>query len=481
MDLLPQIEFGSDGWRGVFAREVTFGNYGRIVRALFDFLSRKSARPKALIGFDRRLMADVFAQNLARGFESLGGEAHVSSGPLPSPVLAWHTRKSGADIGVIITASHNPPEYLGLKLKENYGGSARPEVQKEIGFLATNAPEQDFPFDPRYRHTRAFRPFPAYLDAVEAAFADVLAASRNGARPPKCVADYMHGASAEVFPAALERLNVRAESLRENRDPLFGGAGPEPLPERLGALTERVRAYGGGAIGLAFDGDGDRLTVVDETGDFVQSRELFAIYLCHLARVRGETGRAVGSSSFSRLVDRAAAAHGVELLRVPVGFKAVSGEFVKGGVMLGGEESGGTGFGFWLPERDAIVMALLLLEAISAAGTSLAEMRAALVRDYGRLFFMRKDIPLSSGIEAPSFAPGMDKDALAAALPDAGGEFAGQKVAAKDGFDGVRLDFADGSWALFRLSGTEPLIRVYAESESETAAHALIAAAERLF
>lgn len=480
MDVLPPIKFGSDGYRGVFARELTFGSLTRITKAIFDLRGGKPACERIIIGYDRRLMADVFAHNLARGFESLGGgaTASVSSTPLPSPVLAWHTRATGADMGVIITASHNPPEYLGLKLKENYGGSARPDVQREIGFLASKTPVPDFPFDPLYRHSKVFQPFPAYLDAVEAAFNNfqqVVAAaaiSTAGAHLPVCIVDYMHGASAEVFPQVLDRLNIPSESLRANRDPLFGGIGPEPLPERLVHLTERVRAFGGGAIGLAFDGDGDRLAVVDETGDFVQSSELFAIYLGHLARVRGLQGRAVGSSSFSRLVDRAAAAYGVSLKRVPVGFKAVSREFTLGGVMLGGEESGGTGFGFWLPERDAAVMAILLLEAMAAAGASLAEMRANLAREYGRLYFMRADFTLATR---------MDADALAAALPEPGGDFAGLRVVAKDGFDGVRLDFADGSWALFRLSGTEPLMRVYAESESGPAANGLVAAAEMLF
>ena len=465
---LTPIKFGSDGFRGILAREVTYAEMTRVVAALYAYLRREEKHPKALFGYDRRFMADIFAHNLARGFESIGGRAEVSSSPLTSPALAWHTRDRGAGMGVMITASHNPPNYLGVKLKGNYGGSALPVVQREIEKIAAEESRQSWGFDPRYEHNNAFHPLDGYAEKIVEEFKGISA----GQRAPRLIVDYMHGSAAEIFPAVLDRLRIETIPHREIRDPEYGGVGPEPLPEKLTELQARVAAQNGGAIGLAFDGDGDRLTVIDESGEFAANHELFAIYMRHLSIARGEEGRVVGSSSFSSLLDRVAGDLRVRLMRVPVGFKAVSEEFVKGGVMLGGEESGGTGFGFWLPERDAVVMALLLLEAMKAANMSLSEMRAGLTRDYGRLFFMRADFALASR---------MDKDALWAALPDAGGEFAGLRAKAKDGFDGVRLDFTDGSWALFRLSGTEPLLRVYAESADEETASRIVEHAKSLF
>ena len=399
-------------------------------------------------------MAEIFAHNVARLWESLGGSALVSSYALPSPLLAWRTRQHKAALGIMLTASHNPPQYLGIKLKEHYGGSATSETQAEVARLASSLEPPDIDFEPRYLHGALFNPVEHYSDSIASAFRGV--DSRTDKRPsPRIVVDFMNGVAANIAPDIFSARGIDAEYLRTERDPTFGGVGPEPVQARLGELSRRTASLGGRVIGMAFDGDGDRLTAMDETGDCLGSHELYTIFLEHLVRIRGAQGRAVGSFSFSTIVDKAAQKLGVEMTRVPVGYKAVAEEFLKGDVMIGGEESGGTGFGFWLPERDALAMALMLCEAVSIAGKPLSEMRRDLARSYGDYAFQSRNIRLS---KAPRY------DELDLAIAKANHYLGARRIERIDSLDGRKLWLEGGAWVLIRRSGTEPLVRIYTES-----------------
>jgi len=468
--LCNAIIFGSDGYRGRLAQSATFEAFSRIIVALFRYLSEQREDPHIVIGYDRRFMSDIFAHNLARFWEKLGGSAVVISHPTTSPLLAWFTHRAEASMGVMITASHNPPDYAGIKLKESFGGSARPNVQAEISRIASDTSAPDFFLEPTYMHHDIASPLDDYYEALIAAFAEADLSRRNSDvyKPHisrTLVVDYMHGAAAEVVPAFLSRLGFAVHNLREDRDPTFGGVSPEPLPSKLGDLVDAVREYNGDALGFAFDGDGDRLTVVDESGEFVENHELFSIYLRHLAKNRRLQGRAVGTVSFSAMIDRVADDLSIPLKRVPVGFKAVSEEFLKGDVMIGGEESGGTGFGFWLPERDALVMVLFLLEALDCEGKSLVDLRRELDAHYGPLRFGRADLKLASTISY---------DELDRVLPGVGDPVAAMNIHKIDRQDGRKLVLSGDSWILFRLSGTEPAVRLYAESPKKSLTDTLL-------
>jgi phosphomannomutase len=478
--LRKSIKFGSDGWRGVIAGDFNSTTLACICDALFVKLNASNPvdAPTILIGYDCRFMADIFAHNFARLWTSLGGVAIVASSVITSPALAWYTRAKGAALGVMLTASHNPPHYLGIKLKDNFGGSASPEFQKEISVLATDSTifkrvhdgnlASALDFDPMYRHSLSFDVFERYPERAITEFAE-LGPDFKGRYLPKVFVDFMHGAAFELASRVFSAIGIDFESIRGNRDPTFGGNGPEPVPDRLTELRERVANSNGIAIGIAFDGDGDRLVAVDETGGVLLSSELFTIHMRHLALERGERGRAVGTVSFSNIVDRAARDLSLELVKVPVGFKSIAAEFRKGGTLIGGEESGGTGFKFWLPERDAIVMALVLLEAIAACGGKLITMRDELYKLYGMLYFKSDNVPLVRS---------MNYDELDKAIGCNHTSFLGKSVQSTDTTDGRKFVFVDGSWILIRLSGTEPLVRLYAESELESDAFELLDTAE---
>ncbi|MEP0813724.1 MAG: hypothetical protein HRF49_03540 [bacterium] len=459
------IKFGSDGYRGIIGDGFTFDILTRLCRALAKFLLERGSPLEIILGYDRRFMADSFAHYAAGYWESLGGIARVSEHPLSSPTLAWQTNHLGVSMGVMITASHNPPEYLGFKLKEPFGGSALPDVQARMSELASAEPPAYASFPPGYVHAKRFDPLEGYLQAIQAEFG----ALGNAFGSPGLLFDFMNGSAADIAPPALKKMRIAADFIRDNRDPLFGGQSPEPIPGKLTALRKSVISRGYQA-GFAFDGDGDRLAVFDELGNPIGSHELFSLFLLHLANFRKESGRAVGTISFSRIVDRVASSVGMPLLKVPVGFKHLSAEFASGGVAIGGEESGGCGFGFWLPERDALVMALLLLEIMKETGKPLSALRSDLQTEFGPLHFRRSDVPFGE-------VGGYDR--LASNLRGRN-SFGGLEIENLQIQDGLMFNLANDSWILFRLSGTEPVARVYAESPDESAAEALIADAASL-
>jgi phosphomannomutase len=276
--------------------------------------------------------------------------------------------------------------------------------------------------------------------------------------------DFMHGAAGGIYREVLEPLLNLTTVLRGDPDPLFGGAKPEPAPARLKELSQLVAIDGRGSIGLAFDGDGDRLAVLDEEGRYLAPHEIFCLLLEHLVTYHRKRGAVVTTVSFSGLTNRVAAAHGCSVVNVPVGFKHVSRAMVEGSAIIGGEESGGTGFGHYLPERDALLMALLLLHARQRAGTTLTEMVAQLYRSYGRPVFVRRDVPLDNVSWRESLAARIQDLASLARI-------AGDPVTQLNHCDGMKLG-TDSGWVLARLSGTEPLLRIYAEGDSAAQAEA---------
>lgn len=469
------ISFGSDGFRGVIGQGFTKENLARIALAIVRHLRNGLDLQSGSIipfGYDTRFLAPEAAAFMAGIFRRFGINARLSDIPCPSPYLAFACHAHSAPLGVQVSASHNPPLYGGVKLKGGFGGSLMPDAVARIeSFAAEQDPEElalilrehDLygPTDalPRFNFSEIYR-------------GEILmAADWDETYRPRVMVDYMHGASSGIYGPILRELLDVAIELRERPDPFFGGHKPEPMPEYLRDLSLQVEMARDGSIGLAFDGDGDRLGVVDETGRCLGTHEIYALLLEHVVesglaspcRAGGMDdndlpGIVVASVSFSGLVGRVASAHGLILHEVPVGFKHVTQAMLHMGALMGGEESGGTGFGHYLPERDALLMALLLLVAVRRRGQRLSQMVDDLYARYGRPWFLHYDLPLPQGVSGVEFKPRVRELSNLQ-------ELAGETVTGFNHRDGMKLRTA-GGWVLVRTSGTEPLLRIYSEGDT---------------
>lgn len=461
------IAFGSDGYRGVIGHGLTRQVVARIVLAVADYL--RGQRPHGIkglripIGYDTRFLSlpmARFAATLLKG-EELAPQ--LCSRPAPSPYLAFTTHHLRAPIGIQFTASHNPALYNGIKLKGPHGGSMLPAEVAMLEFYAEAVQPSRFA-DVAMSYSRAAdtgcgldREYTAALNK---------AAQGAAAQDQHVIVDYMHGCTAGIYRELLrEWFTVDAE-LHTNTDPLFDGCKPEPIPATLQELAEQTRLGGHDAIGIAFDGDGDRLAVVDENGEFLGPHEVLAVLLEYMVQQYGAGGCVVKTVSVSSLVDRVAAAHGCKVVEVPVGFKSVSDAMLEHKALIGGEESSGVAFGHYLPERDALLMAVMLLKAKAAAGVRLSELVANLYRRHGHSQFVHRDRQLQ---------PGLDSIELRSRLAGLAnlGQIAGDRIDSLNHRDGMKLRTDDG-WVLARASGTEPLLRLYAEAPTAAQANAYI-------
>jgi phosphomannomutase len=464
-----QLSFGSDGYRGVIGHTLTREALARITLGAGSYLREAYSGGRNLtipVGFDTRFMARDFAGYVVRLLEATGFKPLLAKRPCPSPYLAFATRHHEALIGIQLTASHNAPNYGGVKLKGRHGGSLFPQHADLVETLANASdlgPVSSVLFI-------AAAPPKAQLDVDKAYQKQVLAAAGwEGDSQLNLLVDFMHGACGGIYREVLDAQFSLGTVLRAEPDPLFAGVKPEPSPARLADLAQMVAIDGTNAVGLAFDGDGDRLAVIDERGNYLAPHEIFCLLLEHLTRHDQRRGVVVTTVSFSGLTERVAAAYGCTVLNVPVGFKHVSRAMVEAQAIIGGEESGGIGFGHYLPERDALLMALTLLHARQLAGATLYEMVEQLYRDYGRPVFIRRDVPLAPDTRRDSI---VDQIRELATLE----KVAGESVVQLNHCDGMKL-WTDSGWVLVRASGTEPLLRIYAEGRSVEEAEAYAKAA----
>jgi phosphomannomutase len=468
------IRFGTDGWRACIAEEFTFENLERVAQAYADFIKQQHAsdsvsaelhqrthpgdtsahevtRPHAVVGYDRRFLSEDFA---ARAAEVLAGnQINVSlfDSDVPTPLVSWAVRERGAAGGVVITASHNPPHFNGFKIKAPWGGSATHETTVAVeSLLDTNAPQSgELAHDARGR-------LAAEVESYRAQVASYVDLERIRALRTRVVVDPMHGSGGRWVEGFLKGGRLGVETIRAERDTLFGGVAPEPIDRNLAPLKERVKERRA-LVGLATDGDADRVGAVNERGETMTMHEVVPLVLLHLARNRGQEGGVVRTFSQSVLLKRIAAAHGLRLHETPIGFKYIADLMLREDILVGAEESGGIGVRGHIPERDGILNSLLFLEAVAASGRKPAEMVEEMHREFGEFYFGRRDlhIEVARGLALV--------ETLATKPPAAVGEF---KVTGVETLDGTKLLFADESWLLFRQSGTEPVLRVYAEATS---------------
>ncbi|MCH7472561.1 hypothetical protein IIA79_06380 [bacterium] len=465
------ISFGSDGFRGIIGQSFTLEAVARISLGAAKLARNEytdADRPQIPIGYDTRFLSKPMAHFAAGLLAEEGFEPLLASRPCPSPYLAFATRHLDAPIGIQFTASHNPSIYNGIKLKGRHGGSLLPKDARMVQHYA-----REVDADRLGRVERNYEEGEAQTFDLEREYRRAVgeAAGWDGDPDLPIVVDFMHGSSAGVYRDVLAESFLLNTALRLDADPLFGGGRPEPLKENLGEMSQRVAFDGHGSVGLAFDGDGDRLAVIDEGGSLLASHEVFCLLLEHLVSSRGQSGVVVASVSFSGLVRRVAESLDCKVIEVPVGFKSVTEAMLEHQALIGGEETGGTGFGHYLPERDALLMALILLRARQEAKTTLREMVEKLYARFGRPAFLHRDIPLPPSLDASELPSRILELASLEKL-------AGDPIVSLGHIDGMKLRTKRG-WVLARLSGTEPLLRIFAEAESEEQAAAYADAATK--
>jgi phosphomannomutase len=460
------IVFGTDGWRGRIARELTFESAMRVVGAIAawtrDPENNDPGDPGSIVlVHDTRFLSPELASEAAALLASKGFAVALTSRPTPTPCASWHVVDRGLRGGIAITASHNPAEWNGIKYKAHFGGSAGPEAYEAIARRA------DRPLPDRSGGSVLVEDLRSpYRDAV-AACVDLDAIRRAGLR---VLFDAMHGAAGTLLEEIVGAGHATTvTTLRGERDPTFGGVSPEPIPAHLGAARAAAQAERFDLV-LASDGDGDRLGVLSSRGDFVTPHRILALLAENLARRGRVTGAIAKTFSTSLLVDRVAAHLGVPLVVTPIGFKHIAERMVTKEVGIGGEESGGLGVSFFLPERDGVLSALLVLEAVALSGVSLEALLAEQEARFGVLAYGRRDIHL----------PLARLRAFVSDLRDSPpSSVAGEAVTGVACLDGVKLELGGRGWLLHRLSGTEPVVRIYAEHEDPARVTALLDATER--
>lgn len=451
------IRFGTSGWRAIIADDFTFENVRLVTNSICSYLTNKQER-MLVIGNDSRFMGEKFVAVAAEIAAAKGFRVLRCTGPTPTPTISHAIRSQGAAGGMNFTASHNPPEYQGIKFSTADGAPALPDVTKQIEDGIAN--KVDAP-DATGGSIEDFDPCPAYLDDLKTKIRfDVIAAAKG-----RYAYDAIYGTGRGYLDKCLRDHGVEIETIHDWRDVTFGGQPPEPGEEHLDELREKVKANGL-TLGLATDGDGDRFGVIDANGEFITPNRLVALLTDYLAESRGWTNGVARSVATSHQVDRVAKARGIKLYETPVGFKYIGELINKDEIILGGEESAGLSIRGHYPEKDGILACLLAAEAVAERQTTLTEQLNELYRRDGKLESGRIGVKLTPDVAAKL------KDKLAQEPTD----IAGRRIENINRLDGVKFLLENKAWMLMRPSGTEPMVRIYAESESQSDLDSLLAA-----
>ena len=457
------VKFGTDGWRGVLGVDFTLERLLPVVVASAQELAYISPPEidsrKIIIGYDRRFLAYEMAETIASAIRACDLEPLLADSSVPTPACSWAVVNHQALGALVITASHNPPEWLGLKIKSYLGGSVEGDFTKavekrlELGSKIIPIEGKTPRFDCRKEHLN-------YLRSQFDINSIVRGIEEIGL---KIIVDPMHGSAAGCIRELLgEEENGFIQEIRSSHDPFFGGNPPEPLAKYINQLIDLVKdsaSKGKPALGLVFDGDGDRIAAVDEDGSYCSTQLLIPLLIDHLVRVKNYPGCIVKTVSGCDLMRLVAEDLGRDVLEMPVGFKYIAKEMLSKDVLIGGEESGGIGFGFHIPERDALFTSLVLLEAISSAREPLGKKLNSMQNRFGKIYFDRIDIILDNMEFRKDFEINLKTNP-----PNL---VAGKNVKEFILVDGVKLRLDLNHWLMFRFSGTEPLLRIYCEGPSE--------------
>jgi phosphoglucomutase len=443
------IRFGTSGWRAIIADDFTFENVRLVTEAICSYLKESESAQVLVIGHDTRFMGEQFTAAATEIAAAKGIKILSCSGPTPTPTMSHAIRSQEAAGGVNFTASHNPPEYQGIKFSTADGAPALPDVTKRIEQIIENKPNVA---DASGGSVEEFDARTGYLEDLNTKIRFDLIANAKG----RYAYDPLWGTGRGYLDKVLRDHGLEVETIHDWRDVTFGGQAPEPGEEHLSELRELVRTKGL-TLGLATDGDSDRFGVIDSDGTFITPNQLIALLTDYLAESRGWRKGVARSVATSHLVDRVADNRGLKLYETPVGFKYIGELINKDEIILGGEESAGLSIRGHYPEKDGILACLLAAEAVAARNASLTEQLKELYGRVGKLESGRIGVKLTPEVAAK----------LKEKLSEEPSEIAGRKIEKINRIDGVKFIFADKSWMLMRPSGTEPLVRIYAESEDK--------------
>jgi alpha-D-glucose phosphate-specific phosphoglucomutase len=452
---MSKIKFGTDGWRGIIARDFTFDNVRLVSQAVADYVNSLGIAERGLvIGYDNRFLSDKFAEAAAETMAENGIPVYMTETFTPTPLTAFAIKECRTAGAVMLTASHNPPEYNGIKFIPEYAGPALPyiteKIEKNIRSLETS--EKMNPENKSRAEIKKINPFPAYKKHL-AEIIDFDIIRRAGL---KVVVDPMFGCGIGYLEAILHEAGVHLEVIHNNRDPLFGGGMPEPSQKLLVEMKDRVLA-GKANLGLALDGDADRFGIIDSNGEFITPNMFLPILYYHLLAVRQWRGPVARTVATTHLLDHMARHYNLEVEETSVGFKYIGQCLMEKDAVLGGEESGGLSIKGHIPEKDGILATMLAAEIVAHNGLSLTQMMEKITDLFGKLYSERLDIKTSPAEKERIM------DMLGKLAPDS---LAGQKITGRVTVDGLKLVLESGAWVLIRPSGTEPLFRVYVEANS---------------
>jgi len=449
---MTSIKFGTDGWRGIIAEDFTYANARIVAHAIARYVVRgEDARQGVLIGYDHRFASDHFAAVVADVISATGTPVWVTDKPCPTPTISLLVRQRKASGGLVITASHNPARWNGIKYKASYGSSALPSIVAQIETELAAAIQKGVPtLPPQKNLIHSLDPRAPYLDTIE----KLVDWDRIRKSKFRFISDAMHGSAAGLLPDLFQRNGIACDEIRGTRDPLFGGAHPEPIEPHIDPLRKAVLA-GKYHVGFCADGDGDRIGAIDRDGSFINPHQIFALLVWHLVGTRNLDGEIAKTFSVTKLIDKLAAKFGRKLHEVPIGFKYICELMLEQNILIGGEESGGIGTSLYLPERDATVSALLLAELMAWHGKTLGELLAALHKEFGEYHYGRVDLDLKPGQKEKAIEHFSDVKLQ---------QLLDFPVVNRENMDGIKLYLGDIGWVMVRPSGTETLLRVYSET-----------------
>jgi phosphoglucomutase len=464
--MLTQIKFGTSGWRAVMAEEFTFANVRRAVGGIARYVaSQKPQGARVIVGRDPRFLGETFCSMAAETLAAHGITPVMVAEPTPTPAFAHAVVHNKADGVINFTASHNPPEYNGIKFSTPDGCPALPEVTKKIEAAIAagdSAQSRKGSADTSETH-ETLDPKPAYLKRL-GEIVDLVAIRKANLR---VVFDPMWGAARGYSDELLRDAGVQVAAVHDYRDVLFGGYAPEPDDHLLEDLRKKMRETGA-QIGIATDGDADRFGIIDSDGTFLQPNYVIALLFDYLVESRGWKNGVAKSVATTNLINALAEFHGVELHETPVGFKYIGELIMQDKIAIGGEESAGLSIRHHVPEKDGVLAGLLCCEAVARRGKSLGEQLKAVCNQVGSYYPQRENFRLTPEVKA-KFTEKLRSDPR---------DFNGRTVSQVVRTDGLKLLFSDSSWVCYRLSGTEPVVRVYTEARSEKGLEALSAAAK---
>ena len=453
---MDTIKFGTDGWRGIIADDFTFSNARIVSQAIARYIVRcEDARRGVLIGYDHRFGADRIAAAAAEVISSTGTPVWLTDKPCPTPAISLLVRQRQAAGGLMITASHNPYRWNGIKYKASYGSSALPSIVSQIEVELKNVREsRTAALPPQHDLIHSLDPRGPYLDTVE----KLIDWKRLRDSKLRFVIDPMYGSAAGLLQELFMRHGVDSEEIRNARDPRFGDIHPEPIEPHIDALRKAVLA-GKFDAGLAADGDGDRIGAIDRDGTFINPHQIFALMVWHLIGTRNLPGEIAKTFSVTKLIDKLAAKYGRKLHEVPIGFKYICELMLEQNILIGGEESGGIGTSLYLPERDATVSALFLAELMAWHGKSLGELLQILHAEFGQFHYGRVDLEVK---------PGQKEKAMTHFSSDTLTRLLDWTISRRENMDGIKVYLGEIGWVMVRPSGTENLLRTYSETNDPT-------------